>query len=107
MTSQLSLVLRHSHQPHNPLHYKSTHSLTAFFPSLALRCENSESEKDFGQSHQNTQDNQHNDDPRDPRHFHVRNTIRKNFREVQEDTTSLVEDLNTWLDFEVLSDGGV
>lgn len=74
--------------------------------SLAL-LENAEAQADFGDGDDDGDDDEHNDNPGDGRHLGVGNGVRKDLGEVQEDTAAFVEDLDPWVDLEVVADSRV
>lgn len=48
---------------------------TILFFATSIRSQDGKAKKDFGARHQNGQDDEHNDDPRDSRHLHIGNAV--------------------------------
>lgn len=63
--------------------------------------QNAESEEHFGASDEDRDTDQDNDDPGNSRHLIVGNVVRQHFGQIQEHTTSFVQHLYAWFDFEI------
>lgn len=48
---------------------------TILFFATSIRSQDGKAKKDFGARHQNGQDDEHNDDPRDSRHLYIGNAV--------------------------------
>ncbi len=96
-TSRILFHLTSFHPSHSILHPSSPSTLG----------QNREPQHNLRTSHSNTHQNQHDNNPRDARHLHIRNAIRQDLGQIKEDAAALVEDLDPGPDLEVLADGGV
>lgn len=67
------------------------------------RSQNSKAQDDLRGSDQDTEDDQHDDDPGNAGHLDVRDLVRKDLSEVEEDAAALVQDLNARFDLEVFA----
>jgi hypothetical protein len=67
------------------------------------RSQNAKAEDDFRRSYQDTEDDEHNDDPCYACHLDIRDLVGENFGEVEEDAAALVEHLNARLDFKIFA----
>jgi hypothetical protein len=67
------------------------------------RSQNSKAQDDLRGSDQDTEDNQHDDDPGDAGHLDVSDLVGEDFGEVEEDAAALVQDLNARFDLEVFA----
>ena len=76
-------------------------------PAALSGTQQSKAQKHLGAGDENTEEDQDDDDPREPRHFRVRDTVGQDLREVEEDAAALVEDLDAVFDFEVFAHGVV
>lgn len=83
----------------------NTNRLSATLSALlaATRRQNSKAQDDLRRSDQDTEDDQHDDDPSDASHLDVGNLVREDLGEVEEDAAALVQDLDARFDLEVFA----
>lgn len=70
-------------------------------------CEHAEAQADLGDGDDNGDGDEDDDDPGDVAHLRVRDGVGEDLGQVEEDAASLVEDLDAWVDLEVLADGDI
>ena len=69
--------------------------------------QNAKAEEDFEASDEDGTDDQDDDDPGEMRHLVVGDGVGEDFGQVEEDSATFVEDLDSRLDLEVFADGFV
>lgn len=69
--------------------------------------QDAETKADFGDGDDDGDDDEYNDDPGDGGHLGVGDGVGQDLGKVQEDAASFVEDLDSWVDLEVVANRGV
>lgn len=92
------------------VHVRRRHNTPATPPRVVVALallQDAEAQADLGDGDDDGDDDEHNDDPGDGGHLRIGDSVGQDLGEVEEDAAALVEDLDAWVDLEVVADGGV
>lgn len=102
-----TITLHHaSFQHHSAAARHNSSRVVHSVAGLAL-LQNAKAETDFGDGDDDGNNDEHDDDPGDGRHLGVGDGVGEDLCKVQEDAAALVEDLDSWVDLEVVANCGV